>query len=394
MPLLPIVRRQLLGAARRLSPTSLRRLRERLRRAPRWLALAAVLGSCAAGCGGSGPRVPVSVDGAGVITHAAFSHWMRIVAAGTAEGAAAMPQPPRYTACVRHLRSASTTSSKAPSTATLQSRCATEYRQLKEAVLGYLIPAEWVLGEAHTLGVSVSDAEVKKQFVKAKAGRFTRAGEFQRFLTQNDYTVSDLLLSVKINLLSKRIQQKLIAGKGNVTQAEIAKYYAENKSRFGTPEKRDLEIILTKSAASAAGARQAIQSGESFASVARRVSSDPTSKRTGGYLPGVVRGQEEKPLDSAVFAAKPGQLLGPIKTSFGYYVAEVKAIHAGSQSSLASVSASIRSQLASQKQERARQKFLASFRGSWQKRTTCRAGFIVMECKEYKAPKVSGGKAK
>ena len=34
--------------------------------------------------------------------------------------------------------------------------------------------------------------------------------------------------------------------KGTVTDAQIQQYYDKNKSKFSTPERRDLRIVLTK----------------------------------------------------------------------------------------------------------------------------------------------------
>ena len=45
--------------------------------------------------------------------------------------------------------------------------------------------------------------------------------------------------------------------------------------------------------------------------MAKSKSIDPTSKNNGGELKGVVKGQEEKALDEAIFSAKKGVLGGP-----------------------------------------------------------------------------------
>ncbi len=164
-----------------------------------------------------------------------------------------------------------------------------------------------MIGEGDSLGVKVSDKEVKKQFETIKSQQFPKAAEFEKFLATSGQTVSDLLLRVKLNLLSTKIQQKIVKSKGTPTEAQIAKYYNENKSRFGTPEKRNLRIILTKTEAQAASAKKEIESGKSFASVAKKVSIDPTSKANGGLLSGVVKGQEEKALDEADLRRQEGR---------------------------------------------------------------------------------------
>jgi foldase protein PrsA len=261
-------------------------------------------------------------------------------------------------------------------------------------VLGFLISSEWVIGEASALGVKASDKEVKKRFEQIKATQFPKSAEFEKFLASSGQTVSDLLLRVKLNLLSSKIQQKIAKTKPNITQAQIAKYYNENPQRFGTPEKRSVEIILTKTEAAANKAKQEVASGKSFASVAKRVSIDPTSKANGGLLPQVAKGQEEKTLDAAIFSAKPNALSGPIKTVFGFYVFEVKGTTRGNQLTLAQAQASIKQQLTATQQQAALTKFVASFKKKWTAKTDCRAGFVVTDCKQYKAPKTTSGPTK
>ena len=137
-------------------------------------------------------------------------------------------------------------------------------------MLGFLISSEWVIGEASHLGVKVSDAEVKKEFEKIKNEQFPKAAEFEKFLASSGQTVSDLLLRVKLNMLSSKIQQKIAKEqRQRRARREIEKYYKENPSHFGTPEKRNVAIILTKTEAQAKEAKKEIESGKSFASVAK-----------------------------------------------------------------------------------------------------------------------------
>ncbi|HEV7527664.1 MAG TPA: peptidyl-prolyl cis-trans isomerase [Solirubrobacteraceae bacterium] len=344
-------------------------------------------------CGGIPGDAVVSVDG-NSITKTTFNHWLSVAAASSATTPGAkptIPVPPNYTACVASAKAAAkpVKGQPAPTEAALKSQCAQQYKSLQQEVLGFLISSNWVIGEAKSLGVKISDAEVKKQFEKIKSQQFPKAAEFEKFLKTSGQSVSDLLLRVKLNLLSQKIQQKIVKQKSKVTQAQIDKYYKENPKRFGVAEKRNLLIILTKTEAQAKKAKQEIESGKSFESVAKRVSIDPTSKSNGGKLPGVVKGQEEKSLDAAVFAAKKNVLTGPVKTPFGYYIFEVQAITPGSQQSLKQAEASIKSQLTATQQQSALSKFVKEFKKKWMSKTDCRAGYVVTDCKQYKAPKTT-----
>lgn len=358
--------------------------------------LFALLGLSACGGGLPGNAV-VQVNGASTITKEAFGHWMAVAAssgAATTGGKAVVPEPPSYSACIAHLAATAPKPEKgqsAPTNAQLKSQCEQQYKSLQQEVLGFLISSSWVLGEANGLGVKLTDAEVRKQFEKIKTQQFPQAAEFEKFLASSGQTVSDLLLRVKLNLLSQKIQQKIVKQKLTVTAADVQKYYNENKSRYGAPERRNIQIILTKTEAGASAAKKEIESGKEFSAVAKKVSIDPTSKATGGVVNGVIKGSEEKELDTAVFGAEVKKLGGPVKTPFGYYVYKVLSISPASQQSFATVEKTIKQQLLATRQQTALSDFVKEFKKKWLAKTECRSEFVVADCKEYKAPKTAAG---
>ncbi len=368
-------------------------------------ALGAILltGVTLTACGSSGipGNAVVSVNGT-PITTSTFNHWMAVAASSSAASATAsgktapkaiVPDPPTYKACIAHLEATAPKPAKGqskPTAATLKTQCEQQYTALKQQVLAYLISANWVIKEAEERGIKVSDAEVKKQFNQIKAQQFPKEADFQKFLASTGYTVSDLLLRVKLNTLSSKIQQKVSKEAGKKpSQKEVAAYYEQHKSQYGQPEKRNILIILTKTLAQAEQAKKEIEGGKSFASVAKSVSIDPVSKAAGGSLPGVVKGQEQKALDEAVFKAQINVLGGPVKTPFGYYIYEVKKTIPGSQQKISQVQSTISQQITAEKQQKSLSEFIKNFRKKWEGRTECRAEYSVKDCKGYKAPTTS-----
>jgi foldase protein PrsA len=340
----------------------------------------------------------VNINGTPV-TNSAFNHWMTIAssaasasaaAAGQAAPKAVVPDPPTYKACIAHLEATAPKPIKGqpkPTAAVLKSQCEQLYTTSKQQVLGFLISANWVIGEAAERGVKVTDAEVKKQFNQLRSQQFPTEAALQKFLTSSGYTVSDLLLRVKLQLLSQKITQKVTKEAGKKpSQQEIQKYYNEHKSQYGQPERRNIRLILTKTQAQAEKAKKEISSGKSFASVAKKSSIDP-SKTNGGELPGVVKGQESKALDEAIFNAKVSVLGGPIKTPLGYYLYEVTKILPASQQALSAVKSTISQTIGAQKQETSFGTFRKEFVKKWTARTECRSQYMVMDCKAFKAPK-------
>ncbi len=364
-------------------------------------ALGAVLFSagCIAACGGGIPGDAVVQVNGKPISKTTYNHWIGVAAAAgaaTVPGQKApkpvVPDPPSYTACIAHLKETEPKPAKGqkPKTeAELKTQCEQQYKALQQQVLGFLISSEWVVGQAEEMGVKVTDKEVVKHFNELKKQQFPKEAEFQKFLASTGQSVSDLLLRVKLSMLSTKIQEKITKAKKTVSEAEVAKYYNEHKSQYGQPERRDLRVVLTKGEAEAKKAKSEIESGKSFASVAKSKSIDPTSKNTGGELPGVVKGEEQKALSEAVFAAKTATLSGPVKTPFGYYVFEVKAIHAPTQQPLSQVKSTIKQQLVAQGQQGSLSKFVKEFQKKWKGRTECRTGYVVQDCKEAPTPKTT-----
>ncbi len=343
-----------------------------------------------ASCGGGVPSdAVVQVDGNNV-ANTTFEHWMKVAVASsatTSTEAPVVPVPPNYTACISHLAAQNAKSKTSQTNAALKAQCAAQYKSLSHEVLGFLISSEWVLGEANSLGVKASDEEVHKQFIQVKDTQFPTTAEFEKFIAKSGQTVSDLLLRVKLNMLSQKIQAKVIKESQDVTEQEIEKFYDNNKARFGTPEKRSVEIILTKTEAEALAAKKEVEEGKSFSSVAKAKSTDPVSKANGGLLPEVVKGQEEKALDEAIFTSTVNKLGGPVKTPFGYYIYEVKTITPGNQKSLAQSKASIKQQLIATRQQTALAKFVKEFKKKWTAKTDCKPEYVVPDCKQYVAPK-------
>jgi peptidyl-prolyl cis-trans isomerase D len=117
-----------------------------------------------------------------------------------------------------------------------------------------------------------------------------------------------------------------------ISDAEIDAYYQENPSEFRSEEQvRARHILLQvndqRSAEEALRAleavRRRIESGEDFAAIAAEVSEDPGSGQRGGDLGFFGRGQMVPQFEEAAFGGQPGDLVGPISTSFGAHLIEV-----------------------------------------------------------------------
>ena len=347
-----------------------------------------------AACGGGMPGNSVATVGDQTIKRDTFDHWMKIITISQASQTnpnaaktAAVPDPPDYTKCVAAKKKTAPKPAKGqPETtdAQFKTQCQQQYDQFKSEVLGFLIRSTWLDQEAVKQNVKVTDKEVQKQIDDIKKQQFTQKGSYEKFLQTAGLTNEDVLFQQRVRSLQDKITAKITKGKDKVTDAQVAAYYNKNKSRFATPERRNLEVVLTKDQAKAAQAKKALQSGQPFAQVARKFSIDTQTKNNGGKLQGVTKGQQEPALDQAVFSAPKNKLVGPIKTQFGWYVFDVTGATAAKQQTLAQSTASIKQLLASQGQQSALKKFGDDYRNHWKSLTECRKGYTTEDCKGQK----------
>lgn len=372
------------------------------------LALSAffVVAAVLVACGSSDSNVPgnavASVDGT-AITRADYEKWDEITARGSAQGrTAVVPDPPTFTRCIATLRSQSRPArgQPAPTDVTLRAQCRQQNDALVAQTMGTLIQNIWIEKEADAQDVSVSDADVQRQLALTKRQSFRSEAAFQRFLKTSGMSEADVLERVRIQALAAALTRKIQSSAASVTDAQVQSYYNRNRAQFALPERRDVQLILTRTQAEANAAKSAVQGGTSWAAAARQYSTDAASKATGGELKGVSEGQQDRAFDQAAFGARKNVIVGPVKGQFGYYVVRVTNIAPATQTPLAEARSQIRSLLQQQSQQTKMTTFIRSFQDRWKGKTNCRAGFVVQLCKNAPAvrttstpatPPASGG---
>jgi peptidyl-prolyl cis-trans isomerase D len=130
-----------------------------------------------------------------------------------------------------------------------------------------------------------------------------------------------------------------IAAQSEVSADEIKQYYEQNSKRFAKSEERQASHILIavdakssaeekKAARAKAEAllKQVKQNPSSFADVAKKYSQDPGSAAQGGDLGFFPRGAMLKPFEDAVFQMKPGDIAGPVESTYGYHIIRLAAV--------------------------------------------------------------------
>jgi foldase protein PrsA len=295
------------------------------------------------------------IDDVGSISKETFNHWYQVVAKQPQPGQK-KPKPP-------------------PALDSKQGEA------LKQQVMQFLISSEWIEGEASERGIDVSSQEIQRQFAQTKKQSFPNEKAYKKFLATSGQTVDDLLFRVRLDVLSNKIREDVTKGTENVSEGDVEKYYNENAQQFSQPERRDLEVILTKSQAQANQAKQEVSSGAKWGPIAKKLSKDPASKDQGGKLLGVTKGQQDPAFDAAIFQAVKGKVAGPVKTGAGYYVFRVTKVTPATKQSLKSSAAGIRQLLVSQNQQKRLDQFATGFRADWRQKTDCAPDYVIPDCR-------------
>jgi peptidyl-prolyl cis-trans isomerase D len=215
-----------------------------------------------------------------------------------------------------------------------------QQREVAVAVIG---------AEPFVKDVKVDDAQVKAFYDKNQAA----------FQTPEMAKIEYLLLT----------QDALVAG-ATVDPADVKKQYESNVKQYAATEERSISHILipVKPDASEADRAAAKKQAEDllarvkanptkFADLAREFSKDPGSAQQGGDLGSVARGTMVKPFEDAAFAAKQGEIVGPVQTDFGWHIIKVTGTKAARIPPFEEVRPQIEAEL---KRQQAAQKFAAS----------------------------------
>jgi len=208
------------------------------------------------------------------------------------------------------------------------------------------VAAATVDAEPFAKDVKVDDAEVKAFYDQNQ----------NAFQTPEQAKIEYVMLSLPA-----------LSAKVAVDAAEVRKQYDDNLKNYSKPEERQASHILVAVKPGASDAEKAAAKDKAerlakevraaparFAEIAKANSEDSGSAAQGGDLGVFARGSMVKAFEDAVFAAKAGDIVGPVETEFGYHVIRVTAVSAGRARSFDEVKAEIEQDL---KRNRAQAQF-------------------------------------
>ena len=137
-----------------------------------------------------------------------------------------------------------------------------------------------------------------------------------------------------------------------VTEEDMKSFYEENSNYFEKGATVSAKHILVKEEEKCQEILEEIIAGKVFEEAAQQYSTCPSGQK-GGDLGEFGKGQMVKEFEEAAFAAEIGQVVGPVKTQFGYHLIKVEAKNEATVTPFEEVKEQIRRNLMQQKQNKA-----------------------------------------
>jgi peptidyl-prolyl cis-trans isomerase SurA len=214
-------------------------------------------------------------------------------------------------------------------------------QEAHEYVVEQLVANRLLLVEAEHDSVTVTDDEVTPlvdQNLDRLKENFPTEADFYKYLEEQGINLQELKDYYHKNLKSRLIMERLIAkkfaSKIMISPIAVRNFYDENKDSIAVmPGRVKLSHILLpivpsqeemiKGFERATDVYKLLLTGGDFGVIAQEFSEDENSKRKGGMLGKIRKGETIEDFEAIVFDLKPGTVSAPFPTRLGYHIVEV-----------------------------------------------------------------------
>ena len=239
--------------------------------------------------------------------------------------------------------------------------------ELEEQALDSLVLKELKYQWAENEGLSIDASAVDLESMEIRE-RFPDEAAFRQALVEQGMSEAGLRRAIERDQLAKVVDERILTAVPEPTAKDVEDFFAANRADYVTPERRHVIHVLIYVAPSA-GAAVWERAGEEAAAVAasarertaelpeeavrRRSDIPPRYRDQTGDLGLIHHGALQADVDEAVFSAVPGEVVGPIRTIFGYSVFQVLSVKPPQPLALDQMRGAIGSRLRKERQETA-----------------------------------------
>jgi peptidyl-prolyl cis-trans isomerase C len=193
--------------------------------------------------------------------------------------------------------------------------------------------------------------EGKREFVSSLAEIKLMALEAKKRGVDKDPDMKRKLDFITEQLLARGLAESAVK-EIKINDADITKYYNDNKVKFNVGPRIKLRHILVSTEPEANAILAQLKKGADFSTLAKEKSKCPSAPK-GGDLGWATKGMMVPEFENAAFALKKGEMSGVVKTQFGYHIIICDDIQAGKQMDMAEAKPAIERQLKGEKSEEA-----------------------------------------
>ncbi|MGK5086808.1 peptidylprolyl isomerase [Bdellovibrionota bacterium FG-2] len=189
----------------------------------------------------------------------------------------------------------------------------------------------------------LKDASSRRQILTSMIDQELLVQEAEKDKMDQDAEYKEALNSFRKQYLTGKVLNKKLAAK--ISDSTVKKYYENHKSRFSTDEVHAQHILVSDEAVARDLLKKAKEPNADFQVLAEKNSKDPSAKNNRGDLGFFGRDRMVPEFTEAAFSGKAGDIVGPVKTSFGYHIIKVIELKPGKALPFSDVEARVRMEL-------------------------------------------------
>jgi len=167
----------------------------------------------------------------------------------------------------------------------------------------------------------LKDSNSKRQVLNGLIDQEILVQQAEKEKLDQDNEFKDALAAFRRQYLSNRLLQKALGDK--LTESAAKKYYEAHKERFSTDQVHAQHILVQTEDQARDIIKKANTAGTDFQELAEKFSKDPSAKNNRGDLGFFGRDRMVPEFTEAAFAGAENEIVGPVKTSYGYHVIKV-----------------------------------------------------------------------